>query len=85
MSRHEKLLEQLRRSLSWVRFEEACRIAERIGFSPRGGRGSHYPYGREGEPLLLNFQNRGGFVKPYQAGQLSEMVEKYGRDQDVSD
>lgn len=85
MSRHEKLLEQLRRSLSGVRFEEACRIAELIGFSRRGGRGSHYTDGREGEPLLLNFQNRGGFIKPYQARQLVEIAEKYGRDQDVSD
>lgn len=60
-------------------------MAERIGFSPRGGRGSHCTYGREGEPLLLNFQNRGGFIKPYQARQLLAMVEKYGRDQDLSD
>ena len=29
--------------------------------------------------------NRGGFIKPYQARQLLEMVEKYGRDQDVFD
>ena len=85
MSRYEKLLEQLRRSLRGVRFEEECRIAERIDFSPRGGRGSHRTYGREGEPLLLNFQNRDGFIKPYQARQLLEMVEKYGRDQDLSD
>jgi len=85
VTRYKKLLEQLRRSLSGVRFEQACRIAEGIGFSPRGGRGSHRTYGREGEPLLLNFQNRGGFIKPYQARQLLDMVEKYGPDQDVSD
>jgi hypothetical protein len=29
------------------------------------------------EPLLMNFQNRGGYILPYQAKQLLEMVEKY--------
>ena len=76
MSRHEKLLERLHRSLTGVRFEDACRIAERIGFRLKGGRGSHRTYGREGEPLLMNFQNRAGFIKPYQARQCAEMVEK---------
>lgn len=42
-------------------------------------------YGREGESLLLNFQNRAGLIKSYQARQLAEMVEKYGRNQDPSD
>ena len=35
--------------------------------------------------MLLNFQNRNSFIKPYQARQLLEMVEKYGRDQDLPD
>jgi hypothetical protein len=34
--------------------------------------------GVEGEPLTLNFQNCGGYIKPYQAKQLDEMVKKYG-------
>lgn len=85
MSKSEKLLARLRNTLSGVRFEEAGKIAERLGFQRRGGQGSHRTYAREGEPLLLNFQNRGGFIKPYQARQLLNMVEKYGSDQDVSD
>ena len=36
-------------------------------------------------PQTFHIHNRGGFNKPYQARQLAEMAEKYGRDQDVSD
>ncbi len=28
--------------------------------------------------MLLNFQNCGGYIKPYRAKQLDEMVKKYG-------
>ncbi|OOO00837.1 MAG: hypothetical protein USCGTAYLOR_02961 [Chromatiales bacterium USCg_Taylor] len=59
-------------------FTDACRIAEWLGFERKGGKGSHCTYGREGEPLMLNFQNCGGYIKPYQAKQLDEMVKKYG-------
>jgi len=27
---------------------------------------------------MRNFQNRGGYIKPYQAKQLDDMVKKYG-------
>jgi hypothetical protein len=67
-----------------MRFDDACKTAEWLGFQRKGGQGSHRTYAREDEPLLLNFQNRGGFIKPYQARQLLKMVEKYGPDQDVS-
>jgi hypothetical protein len=85
MSKREKLLSRLQNSLNDVRFEEACKIAEWIGFKRKGGKGSHCTYAHEGENLLLNFQNRNSFIKPYQARQLLEMVEKYGRDQDLPD
>jgi len=49
-----------------------------LGFVHRGGRGSHRAFARASEPVLLNFQNRGGFVPPYQARQLIEMIRKYG-------
>ncbi|GAB4351685.1 MAG: hypothetical protein Kow0060_01070 [Methylohalobius crimeensis] len=49
-----------------------------LGFSRKGGRGSHCTYGRPDEPVLLNFQNRSGYIAPYQAKQLIEMMEKYG-------
>jgi predicted RNA binding protein YcfA (HicA-like mRNA interferase family) len=62
-----------------LRFEDACKIAELIGFSRKSGQGSHVVYGREDEMTLLNFQNRNGMIKPYQIRQLRDMVKKYGK------
>lgn len=84
MGKSEKLLVRLRNSLSGVHFEEAGKIAERLEFQRKGGQGSHRTYAREDEPLLLNFQDRGGFIKPYQARQRLNMVIKYESDPDVS-
>ncbi len=77
MSKHEKQLESLRENPRAVRFDDACKIAERLGFSRQGGKGSHRTYGRTDEPCLLNLQNRGGYIPSYQARQLLAMVEKY--------
>jgi hypothetical protein len=77
MTKQEKQLESLRSNLKAVRFSDACKIAERLGFSHQGGQGSHRTYGRPDEPLLLNFQNRDGYILPYQARQLLAMVDKY--------
>lgn len=77
MTKKQKLLESIRNNPRPVRFDDACRIAEMIGFTLRGGKGSHKTYGRQDEPLLLNFQNRRGYIKPYQAKQLLDMVDKY--------
>lgn len=49
-----------------------------MGFVHKGGAGSHLAFARTGEPVGLNFQNRGGFIPPYQARQLAAMMEKYG-------
>jgi HicA toxin of bacterial toxin-antitoxin, len=60
-----------------VRFDEACKAAELIGFTAKGGKGSHHGYARPGEPDQLNFQNHRGKVPTYQAKQLIRMIEKY--------
>jgi len=60
-----------------VRFADACRIAQWLGFIHKGGKGSHRAYQRPGEPIGLNFQNRGGKIPRYQAEQLLAMIEKY--------
>jgi hypothetical protein len=77
MAKQDKLIEGLRNNLKGVRFNDACKIAEMIGFTRQGGKGGHQAYRRPGEPKLLNFQDRGGYIVPYQARQLLEMVEKY--------
>jgi hypothetical protein len=73
-----KLFEAIAANPKSVRFADACRVAEALGFVHKGGAGSHRAFARPGEPTLLNFQNRDGYVPPYQARQLIAMIEKYG-------
>ena len=51
----DKLFAAIRNGQS-IRFTEACRIAELLGFERKGGKGSHCTYGRAGESLMLNFR-----------------------------
>lgn len=78
MTRREKLLAGIRNNPRNVRFADACKAAEAIGFVRAGGKGSHTVYAKSGEPTILNFQNRNGYIPPYQARQLIEMMDKYG-------
>jgi hypothetical protein len=86
MTRREKLLSTIRRNPKAVRFDDACKVAERLGFLYKGGKGSHRAFGRPDEPDLLTFQNRNGCIPFYQARQLIKMIEKYGDSDDkISD
>jgi hypothetical protein len=85
MTRRGKLLSRIRNNPKAVRFEEACKIAQRLGFIYEGGGGSHRVFKRKGEPLQLNFQNRNGSIPPYQARQLLAMIEKYADDDEILD
>lgn len=78
MTRREKLLAAIRNNPRSVRFADACKVAEAIGFVRAGGKGSHTVYAKSREPTILNFQNRSGYIPPYQARQLIEMMDKYG-------
>jgi hypothetical protein len=60
-----------------VRFNRLCNAAELFGFSYRGGKGRHVIYRREGIREMLNFQNVGGWAKPYQVRQLLKIIDKY--------
>ena len=80
MSRLVKLLDAIAANPKAVRFADACKAAEALGFIHKGGSGSHRAFARPGEPVLLNFQNRDGCIPPYQARQLIAMIEKYGDD-----
>jgi hypothetical protein len=78
MTAIEKLLDRICRNPRDVRFDDACKAAEHLGFArqPSGG-GSHTRFKRLGEITQLNFQNRSGKVPAYQAEQLIEMIERY--------
>lgn len=78
MNAKAKLLLAIMAGPKQVRFDDACKVAGLLGFVHRGGAGSHVAFVRAGEPVGLNFQNRGGHIPPYQARQLIAMIEKYG-------
>ena len=78
MNQARKLIAAILANPKGVRFEDACKAAELIGFTHKGGQGSHRAFARQGEPELLNFQNRGGGIASYQARQLIRMIERYG-------
>lgn len=82
MNQARKLLAAILANPKAVRFVDACKAAELIGFTHKGGQGSHRAFARPGEPELLNFQNRGGSIAPYQARQLIRMIERYGEEAD---
>jgi hypothetical protein len=77
MSQRAKLIEAIRRNPKDVRFDDACTVAELLGFVRRGTKSNHRVYTRTGERTGLNFQDRNGKIKPYQARQLIEMIDKY--------
>ena len=68
---------ELKRNPGNVRFNRLCNAAELFGFRYRGGKGSHVIYRREGMREMLNFQNVGGWAKPYQVRQLLKIIDKY--------
>jgi hypothetical protein len=80
MSRRDKLITSIINNPKDVRFHDACKAAEWIGFVRKRGNGSHQRFLRPGEPIGLNFQNRGGKIACYQAEQLIRMLRKYRED-----
>ncbi|MBI5921701.1 MAG: type II toxin-antitoxin system HicA family toxin [Betaproteobacteria bacterium] len=77
MNQQTKLFASIRANPKAVRFADACKAAELLGFIHSGGQGSHKAFARTGEQVGLNFQNRGGNIPPYQARQLLAMMDKY--------
>ena len=77
MTRRQKLIDKARNNPAGVRFQEICLLAEHLGFSKRGGKGSHVVYEKDGVEEILTFQDRKGMAKPYQVKQLLAVIEKY--------
>ncbi|SNQ59236.1 type II toxin-antitoxin system HicA family toxin [Candidatus Methanoperedens nitratireducens] len=69
--------EELKKNPKNIHFNRLCSAAELFGFRFRGGKGSHRIYAREGIREALNFQNVGGWAKPYQVRQLLKIIDKY--------
>jgi hypothetical protein len=78
LASRKKLISSIQNNPRDVRFSDACKVAEWLGFTAKAKGGtSHYVFARPGEIGQLNFQNRGGKIKPYQARQLIDMIDRY--------
>ena len=64
--------------LANVRFADAQRLAEALGFQLDRVRGSHHIYRHPGTGERINLQARGGQAEPYQLRQLLDLVERHG-------
>jgi hypothetical protein len=73
----QKLLNKALSSPANLRFKEACDLARAFGFRLSRNSGSHHIFARQSIPELLNLQNVGGKAKPYRAGRLPSLVERY--------
>jgi predicted RNA binding protein YcfA (HicA-like mRNA interferase family) len=60
-----------------VGFDDFARLVEAFGFQPVRSSGSHHIYARPDIPQLVNLQDVGGQVKPYQIRQFLRLVERY--------
>ncbi len=78
MNQRAKLFAAILNNPRDVRFSDACKAAEALGFVGRQKGGSHRFYAISGEISVLNFQDRNGRIPTYQALQLIEMIKKYG-------
>jgi predicted RNase H-like HicB family nuclease/predicted RNA binding protein YcfA (HicA-like mRNA interferase family) len=68
MTRRQKLIEKIQNNPAGVRFQEICRLAEQLGFTKRGGKGSHIVYERRrGRDPYVPGPKRDGQAVPSEA------------------
>jgi len=63
--------------LANVRFADAQRLAEALGFELDRVQGSHHIFRHRTTRQRLNLQASGGQAKPYQLRQLLDLVERH--------
>ena len=73
-----KLFKRLLTHRRNVAFADVMGIAAAFGFSVSRIKGSHHILKHPGVPELVNLQNVNGQAKPYQIGQLLDLIERYG-------
>ncbi|MEX2285845.1 MAG: type II toxin-antitoxin system HicA family toxin [Planctomycetaceae bacterium] len=78
MGRSAKTLDRVLRGVSDanIRFDELCRLLNRLGFAERI-RGDHHIFTRDGVEEFLNLQPRGPLAKAYQVKQVRNMIVHY--------
>jgi predicted RNA binding protein YcfA (HicA-like mRNA interferase family) len=75
--RIRELYEKARRKPANLRFNEACALAEGVGFRLDRVRGSHHIFVHDSHKILLNFQKVKGEAKAYQVKQLLKYIEEF--------
>jgi predicted RNA binding protein YcfA (HicA-like mRNA interferase family) len=75
LAKPDKLIWSIRNNPKDVRFTDACKVAEALGFTAKGGKGSHNVFAKPGEMTQLYFQNHKGKIPIYQARQLIQMID----------
>ena len=60
-----------------VRFADAQRLVDALGFDLDRVRGSHHIYRHHSIGERINLQSRGGQAKPYQLRQLLDLIERH--------
>jgi HicA toxin of bacterial toxin-antitoxin, len=74
-----RLLDRISRGdVANVRFGDACRLIEALGFELRRTSGSHHVFVHPRVCEILNLQEVDGQAKPYQMRQLLRLVVRYG-------
>jgi hypothetical protein len=77
MNRQQLLRRLARGHLQNVPFADFCHLVESFSFRLLRVSGSHHVFGQPDCPELVNLQNVGGQVKPYQIRQFLRLVERY--------
>ena len=78
MSKKEKLYQHIvmRRGDANVSFSELCKLLKSFGFSCRI-KGDHHIFWMNGVEEIINIQPIGNKAKPYQVGQVRDIILKY--------
>lgn len=72
-----RLLEKILSGSKNIRFGDFVALVEAFGFELSRIRGSHHIFEHPDIPEILNLQEYGGQVKPYQIRQFLQLVEQY--------
>ncbi len=79
MTKTDKLLQKLVCGhVKNIRFKDFCALLQEFDFYLDRISGSHHIFINKDIHEIINIQNAGGEVKPYQIRQFLKIIEKYG-------
>ncbi len=83
MSRRQKILYRVLkgRSDASIRFDDLRNLLRNLGFAERI-EGSHHVFRKSGVARKINLQRDDAHAKPYQVGQVRQVIREYEMDRD---